>query len=120
MQVFKPKVRGLNAAPNAENIEPALGQWGSVFGHNPIAQTAVSNYQIKGIVLAGKSRDSAVIVSIDGKPEQTLSVSGEIATGIKLKEIHDTYIIMSENGIDKRIDLPKPAPNPGIIAQPMR
>ena len=106
MQVFKPKVRSVVAPSAATSFEPEVGQWGTVFGQNPVAQITASNYQLKGIVLANQQSDSAAIISKDGKPEQTMAVSRELSPGIVLKEVHDTYILIAESGITKRVDLP--------------
>ncbi len=115
MQVFKPKVRAVVAPSGATSFEPGVGQWGAVFGQNPVAQIAASNYQLKGIVLASQPSDSAAIISMDGKPEQTLAVNRELSPGIVLKEVHDTYILIAESGITKRVDLPQMQTLPSAV-----
>ena len=113
MQVFKPKVRSVNAAVNTNSFEPGEGQWGSLFGRNPLAEAAVSNYQLKGVVVAVHELESAAILSADGKPSQSIAVGKELSPGVVLKEVHETYIVISETGVVKRVDLPQPTPLPG-------
>ena len=113
MQVFKPKVRSVNAPVNTSTFEPGEGQWGSLFGRNPLVEAAVSNYQLKGVVMAGRSFDSAAILSADGKPSQTIAVGKELSQGVILKEVHETYIVISESGQIKRVELPAPTPIAG-------
>mgnify|MGYP001794078128 CR=1 FL=1 len=74
MQVFKPKVRSVAAPVDNSTFEPGVGQWGSVFGRNPMAEVAASNYQLKGVVVAAQSRDSAAILSAAGKPARPIAV----------------------------------------------
>jgi general secretion pathway protein C len=66
-----------------------------------------SNYQLKGIVLAGTSKESIAILSTDGKPAQAIIVNTEVVPGVTLKEVHAQYILLSEGGIAKRVDLPE-------------
>ena len=110
MQVFKPKVRTVNAPVNTSSFEPGEGQWGSLFGRNPLVEAAVSNYQLKGVVVAGLASGSAAILSADGKPSQTIAVGRELSQGVILKEVHETYIVISEAGLIKRVELPQPMP----------
>lgn len=113
MQVFKPKVRSVNAPVNANAVEPGEGQWGSVFGLNPLAEAAASNYQLKGVVVAVHALDSAAILSADGKPSQTIAVGKELSPGVILQEVHATHIVISEAGVIKRVELPQPTPIQG-------
>lgn len=107
MQMFKPAVRAVSAPVSAAAFEPGVGQWGSVFGRNPLAEVAASNYQVKGVVVAADARDSAAIISADGKPALTIAVEQELSPGVKLVEVHEAYILISEAGLIKRIELPQ-------------
>ena len=126
MQVFKPKVRSVNAPVNTSSFEPGEGQWGSLFGRNPLVEAAASNYQLKGVVVAVHSLGSAAILSADGKPSQTIAVGKELSPGVILKEVHESYIVISEAGLIKRVELPQPTPisssqmgfQPGIQSVP--
>ena len=113
MQVFKPRVRSVNAPVNTSSFEPSEGQWGALFGRNPLVEAAVSNYQLKGVVVAGLASDSAAILSADGKPSQTIGVGKELSPGVVLKEVHGTFIVISEGGLIKRVELPQPTPISG-------
>lgn len=107
MQVFKPKVRSVAAPVNFATFEPGVGQWGAVFGRNPQAEVAASNYQLKGVVAAGTLHDSAAILSADGKPAQSIGLGKELSPGVILQEVRDTFILISEAGVIKRVDLPQ-------------
>lgn len=63
--------------------------------------------------MAGRAFDSAAILSADGKPSQTIAVGKELSQGVILKEVHETYIIISEAGLTKRVELPQPTPIAG-------
>lgn len=107
MQVFKPKVRSVSGPAITAVFEPGVGQWGALFGRNPSAEAAASNYQLKGVVVAESSRDSAAIVSTDGKQAQTVALGKELSPGTTLQEVHETHILISESGVIKRVDLPR-------------
>ncbi len=88
----------------------------SMFGGQAV-QVAVSNYQLKGVVASGGS-GSVAILAIDGKPPRALPVGAEVATGITVKEVQARFVLLSEGGVIKRIELaadPTRAPDqPGI------
>jgi general secretion pathway protein C len=85
---------------------------------------AASNYQLKGVVAAHGS-DSAAIISVDGQPAMAYGQGREIAPGVTIKEVHAKYVVLSEGGALKRIELASdaaasttPAPSP-LQAAPM-
>lgn len=117
LRIFKPQARNVAAPALQASFEPGGGQWGTLFGNNQIAQMAASNYQLKGVVVARRTQDSAAIVSANGKPTQSVGVGQELAAGVTLKEVHDQYILISEGGAIRRIDLPQPSPASRISLQ---
>jgi general secretion pathway protein C len=123
LQLFKPQQRAIAAPPAqpamALNIDAAKGLFGG-----QIAVAAVSNYQLKGVV-AARGNDSAAILSVDNKPAESVAVGKEIAPGVVVKEVHPKFVVLSEGGVIKRIDLPSdagvssgPATLPGQPPQP--
>lgn len=107
LQLFKPQQRAIAAPPvqpaMALNIDAAKGLFGG-----QIAVAAVSNYQLKGVV-AARGNDSAAILSVDNKPAESVAVGREIAPGVVVKEVHPKFVVLSEGGVIKRIDLPSDA-----------
>lgn len=89
-----------------DNIEPVSGHWGTLFGDTSNPQGSVSNYQLKGVIVAQSARDSSAIISINGNPAQSLHVNQELIDGVILSEVHEIYIIIKEAGFEKRISLP--------------
>lgn len=106
MRILKAPLRNAALAAPQENIEPVSGQWGNLFGVVPSLQDSASNYQLKGVLVAQSARDSAAIISINGKPAQSLHVNQELMDGVVLSEVHKIYIIIKEAGVEKRISLP--------------
>ena len=86
-------------------LEPVSGHWGNLFGRSQTAHDSASNYQLKGVVVAPSAQDSAAIISIDGKPAQSLHVHQELMSGVRLNEVHQTYVVINELGAEKRINL---------------
>jgi general secretion pathway protein C len=116
LQIFKPKPRPIAAPAAAEVVEPAVGQMGNFFGVSAAQENAPSNYQLKGVIVAAKEKDSAAIIVVEGKPTYAIGIGKELSPGVKLQEVHATHIVVSENGIPKRIDLPQNSlESPNII-----
>jgi general secretion pathway protein C len=109
LQIFKPKIRPIAAPVMTASYEPAVGQWGSLFGQSAVAEAAPSNYQLKGVIVAARAKDSAAIVAVEGKPTMTIGVGKELLNGVTLSEVYHDHVMVSEAGISRRIDLP-PAP----------
>jgi general secretion pathway protein C len=113
LQLFKPQQRAIAAPPvqpaMALNIDAAKGLFG---GQTAVA--AVSNYQLKGVV-AARGEDSAAILSVDNKPAEAVAVGKEVVPGVVVKEVYPRYVLLSEGGVIKRVDLPSDA---GISSGP--
>jgi general secretion pathway protein C len=124
LQLFKPPLRPIAPTPSASappvNIEAAA----TLFGGQQQANTAVaSNIELKGIINAGRAADSVAILAANGKPAQALAIGTELLPGLNVKEIHAGYVLLSENGAVKRVELPEKAkdsgtPNPARPATP--
>ena len=106
LQFSKSPQRALTAAPTAtvpiDNAATAL-----LFG---LGNAVASNYQLKGIVLAYIDSDSVAIVSADGKPARAAKIGSEINPGVRVMEIHADGVLLSDNGVQKQVPLPQPAP----------
>ena len=120
MQLYKPVQRPIAAAATASLPEPSPDAAATLFGGQPVANVAM-NYQLTGIIFAG--RDSAAIIVADGQPPKALKVGRELAPGVSISEVHARYVMLSEGGVMKRVDLAvdtKPAiPLSGAAAPPM-
>lgn len=117
LQLFKPAPRAVIAPPQVAAAAPDLAAASGLFGGNNTAAVA-SNYQLKGVVAAGDGRDSVAIVSANGKPAQTVRQGAEIVPGAVVKEVHKGYVLVTEGGVPKRIELPQNAPPSSALASP--
>jgi general secretion pathway protein C len=125
MQLYKPQQRPIAAVQTAALPEPSPDAAATLFGGQPVTAVA-SNYQLTGIVAAG--RDSVAILVAEGQPPKALKVGRELAPGVSITEVHPKYVMLSEGGVMKRIDLAadsRPAiplsggaPMPPQMAQP--
>ncbi len=113
LQFFKPAQRALAAPPQQLamplNLDAAKGLFGG-----QITVAAASNYQLKGVV-AAQGSDSAAIISVDGQPAMAYGQGREIAPGVTIKEVHAKYVVLSEGGALKRIEL---ASDAGVSSTP--
>jgi len=65
-----------------------------------------ASFQLKGLLVAGKSENSVAVLAIDGRPAGTFRVGTAIAAGVSLAEIHPQYVVIIEAGMTRRIELP--------------
>jgi general secretion pathway protein C len=102
LQLYKPAQRPLAPVTVAAQAEPAPDAAATLFGGQALAAVATS-YQLTGVVVAG--RDSAAILVADGQTPQAVKLGKEFASGVTVKEVHPKYVMLSEGGVLKRIEL---------------
>jgi general secretion pathway protein C len=102
MQLYKPQQRPITTVQTAALPEPSSDAAATLFGGQAVTNV-VSNYQLTGIVSAG--RDSVAILVADGQPPKALKIGRELAPGVSISEVHPKYIMLSEGGVMKRVDL---------------
>lgn len=106
MQLFKPQVRPVAAPPQTATAAINLDAAAALFGGRPASVAVASNYQLKGVVVSGRASESVAILSADGKPAQAVRVDREVMPGVVVREVRSQYILLSEGGITKRVELP--------------
>ncbi|MET3131822.1 general secretion pathway protein C [Oxalobacteraceae bacterium GrIS 1.11] len=117
LQLFKPPQRPLAAAPAQVLPEPNVELAAGLFG-GQLQTAVVSNYQLKGVVAAGNGRGSAAILATDSKPAQAYAVGAEVVSGVNVKEIAPRFVLLSENGALKRVELAVESAKSGADAPP--
>ena len=118
MQLYKPVQRPIAAVARTSMPEPSIDAAATLFG-GQAATASASNYQLTGIVAAG--RESVAIIVAEGSPPKALKVGKEVAPGITLAEVHPRYVMLSDGGVMKRLDMAadtKPAASMGGGAVP--
>lgn len=114
LQLYKPEQRPLAAAPMATQPEPSPEAAATLFGGQPTV--AISSFQLTGVVSAGAN--SAVILVADGALPKAVRIGREIAPGIVVAEVHRRYVMLSDNGVMKRVELAPDAGQSSAISQP--
>jgi general secretion pathway protein C len=110
LQFFKPVVRPV-AAPKQQTVAVANPDaLFGLFGGRAAAAAAATNFQLKGVVVADNESESVAILVPDGKPAIAVRVDAEAAPGVTVKEVHPKYVLLSEGGAIKRVELPVTAP----------
>jgi general secretion pathway protein C len=102
LQLYQPPQRPLAAAPVTAPPEPSADAAGTLFGGDAAA-AVVSNYQLTGVVADG--RDSVAILVADNAPPKAVRVGREIAPGVMLSQVHPRYVMLSDGGVMKRVEL---------------
>jgi general secretion pathway protein C len=109
MQLFKPPMRPVAAPPPSVRPPPPIEAAAGLFGGRAASVAVASNYQLKGVVVSGNAKESVAILSADGKPAQAVRMDAEVAPGVTVKEVHRQYILLSDGGVSKRVELPEEA-----------
>jgi general secretion pathway protein C len=91
-------------APLLDAPAASLQAAAALFSGQAIA-VAASNYRLTGVIAAGDGKRSAAIMVIDGKQPQAVPVGAAVAPGVLLAEVHPKYVLLSEGGVIKRVEL---------------
>jgi general secretion pathway protein C len=102
LQLYQPPQRPIAAVPRSSLPEPGIDAAATLFG-GQVATASAASYQLTGIVAAG--RDSVAIIVAEGSPPKALRVGKELVPGITLAEVHPRYVMLSDGGVMKRLDL---------------
>ncbi|TFW22158.1 hypothetical protein E4L96_08340 [Massilia arenosa] len=116
LQLYQPPQRPIAAPPPPVVLEPAVDAAATLFGGQQAA-VEVSNYALTGVVSAG--RDSVAIVVAEGKPPVAIKLGREIVPGVVVQEVHPRYVMISEGGVAKRVDLPQEVKPAATLAAPV-
>ncbi len=108
MPWFNPPVRAVAAPPPMAQSAPRLDAAAGLLGGRSSIATA-SNFQLTGVVVASNPAESIAILTMDGKPPKSVRTNAEIKPGVTVKEIQRGYVMLSEGGTIKRVELPKDA-----------
>lgn len=103
MQFMKPVPRKVVAPPAAKPVA-TIDSVATLFGG---AMAVNTNYQLRGIVLANPQAQSLAIIAVDGGAPQAFAINAEITSGVKLAAVGQGYVMIADNGVSKRIDLPE-------------
>jgi general secretion pathway protein C len=118
LQLYQPPQRPLAAVPHGAMPDPPIDAAATLFG-GQVATASAASYQLTGIVAAG--RESVAIIVAEGSPPKALRVGKELVPGITLAEVHPRYVMLSDGGVMKRLDLAadtKPAAAMGAQGSP--
>ena len=107
MQLDKPPPRAIAAPSQADRPAPLDAAAGLLGGRSSFA--VASNFQLKGVVVASDPAESVAILSADGKPAQAIRTNSEVVPGVTVKEVHKSFVLLSEGGVAKRVELPADA-----------
>jgi len=109
MQLYKPPARAVAAPAPAVQAPPDPRAAVVLFGGRQGAVAVATNYQLRGVVSASVNGESIAILAADGKPAEAIRANREIQPGVIVKEVHPRYVLLQENGVIKRVELPDDA-----------
>lgn len=102
MELYQPKQRPMAPVVASRLAEPSPDAAATLFG-GQASSVVVSNYKLTGVIASG--REGVAILVADGQPPKALQVGREIVSGVMLKEVWPRYVMLSEGGVLKRIEL---------------
>ena len=108
MQWFNPPVRAVAAPLPVAHPAPRLDAAAGLLGGRSSIATA-SNFQLTGVVVASNPAESVAILAVDGKPPKSVRTDAQVKPGVTVKEVQRSYVLLSEGGTIKRVELPKDA-----------
>jgi general secretion pathway protein C len=123
MQVIKPASRPVAFPKPSAKIEVDPETALALFGGRSAPTAVASNFQLKGVVVANNPLESVAILVADSKPAEAVRVNSEVMPGVTVSEVHPQYVLLSDGGVMKRVELPASAPqmhvdSPLGMAQP--
>lgn len=107
LQLIKPSARPVAVVQESNKTLDIKQAASELFGGRAGTEIA-SNFQLKGVIVANKGSESVAILAADGKPANAFILGKQVAPGTTLQEISSTYVVLTENGVQKRIALPLP------------
>ncbi|WP_460826748.1 type II secretion system protein N, partial [Massilia terrae] len=102
LQFYKPPQRPLAAAPVAALPDPGMDAAATLFGGQAATEVA-ANYTLTGVIADGAR--SVAIISANGAPAKALAIGKELAPGVSVTEVHPRFVMLSDGGVMKRIEL---------------
>lgn len=115
LQWLKPPLRPIAATTPVGAPTINAGAAAGLFGGRQ-ASAMAANVELKGIIDAHQPGESVAILAANGKPAQAFGAGAELLPGISIKEIHAGYVLLSEGGAIKRVELPEKARETGNSA----
>lgn len=104
-QWMAPAPRAVSSPPKSERAQPPVSAAVSLFGGRAQGP-AMANVQLRGVVHSGRASDSVAIIAVEGKPPRALRVNSDIAPGMKVKQILNKTVVVSEQGAERELSLP--------------
>jgi general secretion pathway protein C len=105
IQFYKPIQRAVIAPPPLVQKAPDIEAAYSFFGYVPSANLT-SNFKLKGILFSNRVKDSVAMLTFNGNM-QKVHIGTELSENIKVNEITQNWLIILDNGMEKKIELPK-------------
>jgi len=106
MKLFQPPQRPVAAPPQTIQPGPPLTSVANLFGGRSNF-TLTSNFQLQGVVVASDPTESVAILSNNGKTALAVRINSEAAPNVLLTEVHNDHVLLSEDGVTKRVELSK-------------
>lgn len=105
LQLYDPPLRPVAAPTQPQVAAPRIEAAAAVFGGQ--ASAPATNFQLRGVIVSGTPRESVAIIAEEGKPPKAYRVNTEIVPGVTVQEVHPRYIVLSDGGALKRVELPE-------------
>lgn len=100
-----PSPRAVSSPPKTEHVHTPVSAAANLFGGRSDVGS-LANIQLRGVVHSGRASDSVAIIVVEGKPPRALKLNSEIAPGVKIKQILNKTVVVSQQGAERELSLP--------------
>lgn len=105
LQWMAPAPRAVAAPPESSRTLPPVAAAAALFGGRP-NDAGGTAMQLRGILQVGRAGGSMAIISAEGRPPRAVAVDAEVMPGVKVKEIQERTVVLSERGAERQLSLP--------------
>ena len=104
LQWMAPATRPLIAPVQVERALPEMTAAANLFGGNTESVNP-QGVKLTGIIHTESANESIAIISLEGKPARELKIGAEVSSNLILKKIDRLSVVLSDNGVERRIAL---------------
>jgi general secretion pathway protein C len=105
------------AAAQATEGDVDLALAARLFGATHAAVASAAGLRLKGVVAPTPGTTAAAIFAGPTGRDVAVLPGGEVASGVRLAEVHPDHAIVTRGGVRERIDLDAPRPSPKAAAK---
>lgn len=110
--LFAPRPTVVAAVAERGAAEEAAHLFGQAVSANAAASgMALPNVKLVGVFAGGAGQAGFAILKLDDKRQLGVAVGEEVASGIRLVEVHPDFVLLDRAGVRQQVDMEQKAKN---------